>query len=210
VPSHLDYNEAAAISCAGVTAWNALFVEGGVQPGNTVLLLGTGGVSVWALQLAKAAGLRTIITSSSDAKLARARDLGADEVINYRQNAEWQDEVVRLTGGQGVDLTIEIGGRDTLNRSVAATRVGGTVVLVGGVVGFQAELDIVPLLVGHKRLIGIGVGSRAMFEALNRFIALKEIRPAVDRVFAFEQAREAYAYLESASHFGKVVIKVGN
>lgn len=210
VPAHLDYNEAAALSCAGVTAWNALFVEGRVQPGDTVLLLGTGGVSIWALQLAKAAGLRAIVTSSSDAKLARARELGADETINYRTTVEWQAEVVRLTRGRGVDLTVEIGGRDTLNRSVAATRMGGTVVLVGGVAGFTAQLDIVPLLVGHKRLIGIGVGSRSMFEALNRFVALAKIRPAVDRVFPFEQAGEACAYLEKAGHFGKVVIKVGS
>jgi NADPH:quinone reductase-like Zn-dependent oxidoreductase len=210
VPAHLDYNEAAALSCAGVTAWNALFVAGRVVPGNTVLLLGTGGVSIWALQLAKAAGLRVIITSSSDAKLTRARELGADETINYRTTAEWQDEVLRLTAGNGVDLTVEIGGRDTLNRAVTATRMGGTVALVGGVAGFTAQLDLVPLLLGHKRLIGIGVGSRAMFEALNRFVALANIRPVVDRVFAFEQAREALAYLETAAHFGKVVIKVGS
>jgi NADPH:quinone reductase-like Zn-dependent oxidoreductase len=209
VPPNLDYNEAAALSCAGVTAWNALFVEGRAQPGDTVLLLGTGGVSIWALQLAKAAGLRAIITSSSDAKLARARELGADETINYRTTAEWQEEVLRLTAGRGVDLTVEIGGRDTLNRSVAATRMGGTVVLVGGVAGFTAQLDIVPLLVGHKRLTGIAVGSRSMFEALNRFVALANIRLVVDRVFEFGQAREAFSYLESANHFGKVVIKVG-
>lgn len=209
VPPHLDYNEAAALSCAGVTAWNALFVEGRVQPGDTVLLLGTGGVSIWALQLAKAAGLRAIITSSSDAKLSRARELGADETINYRTTSEWQEEVIRLTGGRGVDLTVEIGGRDTLNRSVAATRMGGTVVLIGGVAGFTAQLDIIPLLIGDKRLVGIGVGSRAMFEALNRFVSLVKIRPVVDRVFAFGQAREAFAYLEQAGHFGKVVIQVG-
>lgn len=207
-PRHLSYNEAAALSCAGVTAWNALFVEGRVQPGDTVLLLGTGGVSVWALQLAKAAGLRTIITSSSDAKLARARELGADEIINYRTTPEWQNEVVRLTGGRGVDLTLEIGGRDTLNRSAAATRMGGTIALIGGVAGFTAQLDIVPVLLGHKRLTGIGVGSRAMFEALNRFVALSNIRPVIDRAFGFGEAREACAYLEGAGHFGKVVIKV--
>lgn len=209
VPPHLSYNEAAALSCAGVTAWNALFIEGRARPGDTVLLLGTGGVSIWALQLAKAAGLRTIITSSSEAKLARARELGAAEAINYRTTPEWQNEVLRLTGGTGVDLTIEIGGRDTLNRSAAATRMGGTVALIGGVAGFTTQLDIVPLLVGHKRLIGIGVGSRAMFEALNRFVVLANIHPVVDRVFGFGQAREACAYLESAGHFGKVVIAVG-
>lgn len=206
VPPHLSYQEAASLSCAGVTAWNALFVEGRVQPGNTVLLLGTGGVSIWALQLAKAAGLRAIITSSSDEKLERARKLGADEVINYRTIPEWHEEVLRMTGGTGVDLTLEIGGRETLNRSVAATRLGGIVVLIGGVNGFTAQLDIVPLLVGHKHLIGIAVGSRAMFEALNRFVSLTGIKPAVDRVFPFEQAREALLYLEGAGHLGKVII----
>jgi NADPH:quinone reductase-like Zn-dependent oxidoreductase len=210
VPQHLNFNEGAALSCAGVTAWNALFVEGRVKPGNSVLLLGTGGVSIWALQLAKAAGLRTLITSSSDEKLVRARALGADETINYRTEPEWQSEVLRLTGGRGVDLVVEVGGNGTLNRSAAATRAGGTVVLVGGVGGFAAELEIAPLLNGAKRLIGIAVGSRAMFEDLNRFVAAAEIHPVIDRVFGFDQAREAYAHLQAAGHFGKIVIKVGD
>jgi NADPH:quinone reductase-like Zn-dependent oxidoreductase len=209
VPEHLDFDEAATLPCAGVTAWNALFVEGRVKPGATVLLLGTGGVSIWALQLAKAAGMRSIITSSSDAKLARARLLGADATINYRSAPEWQDEVLRLTGGRGVDLVVEVGGHGTLERSIAATRTGGTVALVGGVGGLATTLDIVPLLVAAKRLIGIAVGSRAMFEDLNRFVAQARIRPAIDRVFGFDEAREAYAYLESARHLGKVVIRVG-
>jgi NADPH:quinone reductase-like Zn-dependent oxidoreductase len=208
VPPHLSFNEAATLPCAGVTAWNAIFVEGRVRPGNTVLLLGTGGVSIWGLQLAKAAGLRTIITSSSDDKLRRARALGADEIINYRTQPEWQNEVLRLTQGRGVDLAIEVGGHGTLNRSVAATRVGGTVALVGGVSGFAAELQIPPLLVGAKRVTGIGVGSRVMFDDLNRFMAAAGIRPVIDRVFGFDQAREAYAYLRGAGHFGKIVISV--
>jgi NADPH:quinone reductase-like Zn-dependent oxidoreductase len=186
-----------------------LFVEGRVKPGHTVLLLGTGGVSIWALQLAKAAGLRVIITSSSDDKLKRARALGADETINYRTTPEWQDEVLRRTAAQGVDLVLEVGGHGTLGRSVTATRVGGTVVLIGGVGGFSTQVDIVPLLMGNKRLIGISVGSRAMFEDLNRFVAEKQIRPVIDRVFAFEEAREAQAYLQTGSHFGKIVIAVG-
>jgi NADPH:quinone reductase-like Zn-dependent oxidoreductase len=209
VPPHLDFNEAATLPCAGVTAWHAVFVEGRVKPGDSVLLLGTGGVSIWALQLAKAAGLRTIITSSSDEKLRRARALGADEILNYRTQPEWQDEVLRLTGGRGVDLVIEVGGTGTLNRSIAATRMGGTIVLVGGVSGFAAELQIVPMLVGSKRVIGISVGSRTMFEALNRFVAAAGIRPVIDKIFGFDQAREAYAHLKSAAHFGKLVIRVG-
>jgi NADPH:quinone reductase-like Zn-dependent oxidoreductase len=209
VPSHLSFAEASTLPCAGVTAWNAVFVQGRVNPGDTVLLLGTGGVSIWALQLAKAAGLRTIITSSSDDKLGRARLLGADETINYRTQPEWQDEVLRLTQGRGADLVIEVGGHGTLNRSAAAVRMGGTIVLVGGVNGFAAELQIMPLLLGAKRLIGVGVGSRTMFDDLNRFVAAAGIRPAIDKVFAFDQAREAYAYLKAAGHFGKIVISVG-
>jgi NADPH:quinone reductase-like Zn-dependent oxidoreductase len=210
VPPHLDFTEAATLTCAGVTAWHALFVEGRVKPGNSVLLLGTGGVSIWALQLAKAAGLRTFITSSSDEKLKRARSLGADETINYRTVPEWHQEVLRFTGGRGVDLVVEVGGHGTLNRSVAATGTRGTVALVGGVEGFAAELDIMPLLVGAIRLTGIVVGSRAMFEDLNRFVAAARIRPVIDRVFEFGHAREALAYLSSGGHFGKVVINVGS
>jgi NADPH:quinone reductase-like Zn-dependent oxidoreductase len=209
VPPRLELTEAAALSCAGVTAWNALFVEGRVRPGNTVLLLGTGGVSIWALQLAKAAGLRTIITSSSDQKQKRASALGADETINYQAVPDWEREVVRLTGGRGVDLVVEVGGRGTLNRSIAATRTGGTIAVIGGVDGFGAELAILPLLVGAKRLTGIIVGSRTMFEDLNRFVAATGIRPVIDRVFGFDQAREALAHLKAAKHFGKLVIAVG-
>jgi NADPH:quinone reductase-like Zn-dependent oxidoreductase len=208
LPDHLDFKEGAALPCAGVTAWNALFVEGRVRPGDTVLLLGTGGVSIWALQLAKAAGLRAIVTSSSDEKLARAKKLGADETLNYRAKPEWQNDVLRLTGGRGVDLVVEVGGHGTLNRSVAATRMGGTIALVGGVSGFAAELQIVPLLVGSHRMTGITVGSRAMFEDMNRLVAAARIRPVIDRVFPFDRAREALAHLEAGSHFGKIVIEV--
>jgi len=208
-PPHLDFPEIATIGCAGVTAWNALFVEGRVKPGHTVLVLGTGGVSIWALQLAKVAGLRVLITSSSDDKLKRARALGADETINYRAVPEWQEEVLRRTSGRGVDLVIEVGGHGTLGRSIAATRLGGTLAVVGGLSGFSTELEIVPLLVGAKRMTGIFVGSRQMFEDLNGFIAHAAIRPVIDRVFPFEQAREALAHLESGKHFGKIVIKVG-
>jgi NADPH:quinone reductase-like Zn-dependent oxidoreductase len=210
VPSWLAFTEAATLPCAGVTAWNALFVAGRAKTGNTVLLLGTGGVSTWALQLAKAAGLCAIITSSSDEKLARARSAGADYTVNYRSTPEWQSEVLGITGGRGVDVTVEVGGDGTLGRSIACTRLGGTVAAVGGVGGFSTKLDLVQLLVRATRLIGVTVGSRVMFEDLTRSVTCARIRPAIDRVFSFDEAREAYAYLESGKHFGKIVIKLGD
>ncbi|WP_368562881.1 NAD(P)-dependent alcohol dehydrogenase [Pseudoxanthomonas sp. UTMC 1351] len=211
IPAHLNYTEAAALCCAGITAWNTLFVAGNLTPGATVLLLGTGGVSIWALQLAKAAGLRAIVTSSSDEKLERARMLGADAVINYRNVPEWQDEVRRLTDGRGVDLVVEVGGEDTLTRSLAAARMGGTVAVIGGVSGFGSPaISTIGLIVSAQHLTGIFVGSRAMFEDLNRFVEVNQIRPVIDRVFPFAQAREAYEHLKAGRHFGKVVIEIGN
>ncbi|MCQ4166779.1 zinc-dependent alcohol dehydrogenase family protein [Tahibacter harae] len=208
VPDHLDYAEAATLTCAGATAWNSLFVEGRVRPGDSVLLLGTGGVSVWGLQLAKAAGLHTIITSSSDAKLERARQLGADVTINYTATPEWHEHVLRATGGNGVEVVIEVGGAGTFRKSLLSTRMGGTVAVVGGVSGWGSEVDPSQMIRGARHVTGIYVGSRAMLEDLARFVALHRIRPAVDRVFRFDQARAAYEYLASGSHFGKVVIAV--
>ena len=211
IPAHLDYVEAATLSCAGITAWNTLFVTGGLKPGSSVLLLGTGGVSIYALQLAKAAGLRAIITSSSDAKLERARALGADATINYRDNPEWQEEVLRLTGQRGVNLVVEVGGEGTLERSLAAVRMGGTVAVIGGVSGFGGTvMQPLGLIAGTRRLAGIFVGSRTMLEGLNRFVETAGIHPVIDRVFDFDQAREAYEHLEAGRHFGKVVIRVGS
>ena len=209
MPEHLSYVEAATLPCAGVTAWNSLFVEGDLRAGDSVLLLGTGGVSIWALQLAKAAGLRTIVTSSSDAKLDRARSLGATATINYRTSPEWQDEVLRLTAGQGVDLVLEVGGPGTLSRSIASVRMGGgKVAVIGGVSGLDGGLNPLALIGGAKRLSGIFVGSRDMLEDLIRFMTTTEMHPVVDRTFPFQQARDAYRYLEKAEHFGKVVIQV--
>ncbi len=208
IPAHLDFVEAATLPCAATTAWNSLFVEGKLKAGGSVLLQGTGGVSIHALQLAHAAGAQVIITSSSDAKLEKARRLGADATINYRTNPDWQDEVLRFTGGRGVDVVLEIGGRDTLKRSLAAARMGGSVAVIGGLSGWSSETEFMPLVGGAKRLVGIFVGSRKMFEDLNRVVSTAEIRPVVDRTFTFDQAREAYEHLASGSHFGKVTIRV--
>ncbi len=210
IPAHMDFAAGATLPCAAVTAWNALFVAGNLKAGDSVLLQGTGGVSIHALQFAHAAGLQTIITSSSDAKLERARTLGAGATINYRSTPEWQDEVLRITGGRGVDAVLEVGGQDTLRRSIAATRLGGIVAVIGVLSGVSFNFDPFPLIAGARQLAGIFVGNRKMFEDLNRLASHAKIQPVVDRTFAFDKARDAYQYLASANHFGKVVIRVGD
>jgi len=206
IPEGLDYSEAATLPVAAVTAWTSLFVEGRAKPGDTALLLGTGGVSIWALQLAKAAGLRTVITSSSDEKLQRAHALGADVTINYRTHPAWEKEVLRLTRGEGAHVTVEVGGAGTLARSVEATRIGGTIALVGVLTGVAADFNPFPLLLGAKSLTGILVGSREHQTQLQRFVEVVGIKPVVDRVFGFADASAAYAHLQSGQHFGKLVI----
>lgn len=208
-PAHMDAAEAATLPCAGLVAWNALFEAEPSRPGQTVLLLGTGGVSSWALALAKAAGQRVIVTSSDDGKLARATACGADETINYRRHPEWQDEVLRLTGGVGVDRVLEVGGVDTLARSLAALRMGGTAAIIGRLSGTELPtLDPAAVYGGAKRLVGVLVGSAAMLDALARFTELHRIRPQIDRRFGFEAAADAYRYLESGNAFGKVVVEM--
>lgn len=207
IPAALSYVDAATLPCAGVTAWNAIFESSNnIRPGDTVLLLGTGGVSVLGLQLAKAAGLNAIITSSSDDKLQRAQDLGARHTVNYRTYPEWQEEVLRLTGGAGAHVVLEVGGQGTVNRSIASAAMGGSIAVIGGVSGFGGEVNPATLLATAKRLVGIYVGSRTMLEKVMGFAAGSGIQPVVDRVFGFDQAQEAYRYMESGSHFGKVVI----
>ncbi len=206
LPATLDFGEAATVPCAGVTAWNALFVAGAARPGQTVLLLGTGGVATWALQLAHAAGLRCLVLSSSDAKRAAARGLGADQTLDRLAQPDWAPAVRALTGGRGVDLVVETGGRETLARSMAALRPGGTVAVVGGLSGWGGVLDADALVDGALRIQGVLVGSREMAEALLRFVEHARIRPVIDRRFPFTQAREAYAHLARGSHVGKVVI----
>lgn len=208
-PASLGDTGAATLTCAGVTAWNALFVAGAAKPGASVLILGTGGVSLWALQLAKAAGLHVILTSSSDEKLERAQRLGADATVNYRSTPDWQDEVLRLTMGIGVDIVVEVGGEATLARSLKAARSGGTVVVVGRVSG-GGGVTIEPgaLIGGAKRLVGITAGSRAMLKDLVRFVEVNRIEPVIDGVFAFDDAASAYERLQSGRHFGKIAISM--
>ena len=204
-PERLSFEEAATLPCAGLTAWNAVVETARIRAGETVLLLGTGGVSLFALQFAKLHGARVLLTSSSDAKLARARELGADETINYRETPDWDKRVADLTDGRGVDLVVEVGGPATLERSIRSTRVGGTVAMIGVVSG-SGQIDPRPLISRAVRLQGLFVGSRDMFAAMNAAIAASRLKPVIDSVFPFERAREAYARLQSGSHFGKVVV----
>ncbi|MFA7248413.1 MAG: NAD(P)-dependent alcohol dehydrogenase [Dehalococcoidia bacterium] len=204
-PAHLTDEEAATLPCAALTAWNALFEQVRVRPGQTVLLLGTGGVSIAGLQLARMAGLRSIITSSSDEKLARARALGADETINYRAQPDWDRAVLDLTDGRGVDLVLEVGGEGTFAKSNAAARMGGAIVIIGGLARDAAP---VPLVARSVHATRIYVGSRRMFEDMNRALSLRKVHPVVDRVFDFADAVAAYECLASQVHMGKVVIRV--
>jgi NADPH:quinone reductase-like Zn-dependent oxidoreductase len=208
VPEHLGDEEAATLPCAALTAWHALVTEGGVKPGDSVLLQGTGGVSLFALQFARLAGAEVIITSGSDDKLRRARDLGAADGINYKATPDWGDRARELTGGVGVDQVVEVGGAGTLPQSLRAVRLGGRVSLIGVLAGGGGQLSLLPVLMKNVRVQGIFVGSREMFEAMNRAIALHRLRPVVDRVFPFGQAVDAFRHLESGAHFGKVCVRV--
>jgi NADPH:quinone reductase-like Zn-dependent oxidoreductase len=208
LPDYMTYDEAATLPCAALTAWNAMFVQARLFPGQSVLLLGTGGVSIAALQLAKVAGVRSIITSSSDEKLARARELGADATINYRTQPDWERAVLDLTDGRGVDLVLEVGGAATFPKSMAATRIGGDIVLIGALAHEGADPGTAPMVGRNIRATRIYVGSRVMFADMLRALELREVHPVIDRSFAFEKAADAYRLLESQSHVGKVVIRV--
>ena len=205
-PTSLTDEEAATLPCAAVTAWRGLFEESPAIPGQTVLIQGTGGVSIFALQFAKIAGLRTIVTSSSDEKLQRARSLGASETINYKSDAKWEETARRLTGGEGVDSVIEVGGSDTMPRSLRAVRTGGTVVLIGVLSGGAPTVSPAPILMNSVRVQGIYVGSRAMFERMNGAIDFHALKPVIDRTFAWTDIRQAFQYMESQKHFGKILL----
>ncbi len=204
IPDHLNYEEAATLPCAALTAWHAL-QKGNLKAGDKVLLLGTGGVSMFGLQFAKAQGAHVIITSSSDEKLEKAKALGADEGINYNTHPEWSEKVMELTDGQGVDNVLEIGGETTMLHSFSSTRVGGTISLIGLVSGADLPMNLVPAL-RLQTIQGIYVGSTEMFKEMNKAISQHKIKPIIDRSFAFDEAKAAYHHLQSANHIGKVVI----
>ncbi|MBE9206550.1 NAD(P)-dependent alcohol dehydrogenase [Nostoc sp. LEGE 06077] len=207
LPDHLSYTEGATLPCAAVTAWHALVTKGNIRANDTVLLLGTGGVSIFALQFAKLHGARVIITSSSDEKLAQAKQLGADEIINYKTTPNWEKQVYELSDRIGVDHVIEVGGAGTLPQSLQAVRIGGRVSLIGVLTGRGSEIDPTPILVKSLTVQGIYVGSREMFETMNQAISQHHILPIINLVFPFTSAPEAYRYLKTAAHFGKIVIQ---
>jgi NADPH:quinone reductase-like Zn-dependent oxidoreductase len=212
-PDHLTFEEAATLPCAAVTAWNALQHAGisadPIRPGETVLIQGTGGVSLFALQFAKILGAKVIGTSSSDEKLSRARSLGLTAGLNYKERPDWSKWAAEITGGEGVDRIMEVGGLGTFGQSLRAVRVGGMVAQIGVLTGPVGEPIPMPLLL-HKqiRIHGIYVGSRAMFEEMNATITATGLHPIIDRIFEFDQAQQAFQHMESASHFGKIVIRI--
>ena len=207
-PDHLSFEEAATLPCAAVTAWNALVAQGHVKSGDTILLQGTGGVSVFALQIAKMHGARAIITSSSDEKLERARALGAHGLINYKSTPDWDKKAKELNGGRGVDQVLEVGGVGTLERSLNAVRGGGRISYIGTLAGIQGEIKAAWIFHKHLTIQGIYVGSRAMFEDLIRAMAQHDVRPVVDRVFFAEDLAEALRTMERGAHFGKIVVRM--
>lgn len=206
-PRDYDAVEAATITTAGLTAWRALVVDGKVKAGDTILLLGTGGVSIWALQIAKAMGATVAITSSSDEKLERARALGADHVVNYREQADWGRTVRDWTGGRGVDHVVEVGGPGTLAQSIEAVRVGGHISLIGVLTGGAGEVPTAALMAKQARLQGLIVGSRREQQDFVRALDATGIRPVVDRRFPLDRLAEAFRFEMSAGHFGKIGIE---
>lgn len=207
IPDHLSYEEAATLPCAALTAWNALMVSGKVKPGETVLTLGSGGVSVFALQFAKLAGARVIATSSSDEKLAKLKQLGADELINYKAREDWDKAVLELTGKRGVDHVVEVGGSGTLARSLNAARLGGHIAMIGALSG-SGEFSPLHIFMKSIRVQGIFTGSRQTFEDMNAAIVISKLKPVIDKTFAFDEVHDALKYMESGSHFGKIVVRV--
>ena len=207
IPNYLSFEEAATLPCAGLTAWRAVAVEAPVGPGDTVLVQGTGGVSMFALQFAKARGATVIATSSSDEKLERAKKLGADHVINYKTHPEWGKEALKLTDGRGADVVVEVGGDNTMSKSLEAVRVGGAIVVIGVLGGFTNNIFIPALFGKNARMIGISVGSREQFDDMVRHLAGWRMHPVVDKVFPVDQVQDALRLMQAGGHFGKICLK---
>jgi NADPH:quinone reductase-like Zn-dependent oxidoreductase len=207
-PAHFDAVEAASLPCAAVTAWRALMVEGRLMAGQTVLVQGTGGVSIFALQFAKLAGARVIVTSSSDEKLAHAKALGADELINYRATPEWAKAARELTGGRGVDHVVEVGGAGTFRQSIAAVTLGGHIAVVGVLTGYTQDLNVAEMFARNVKISGITVGSREHVEQMVRAIEVAKLKPVIDRRFPLAELAEALTLMKAGGHFGKVAIEI--
>lgn len=206
VPAYLSDAEAATLPCAALTAWRSLFVEGGLTAGETVVVQGTGGVSIFALQFAKAAGAEVIVTSSSDDKLARAKALGADHLVNYKQTPDWAKAVREITGGRGADHVVEVGGAGTLENSLKSIRLGGHVSIVGVLSGPVKDLQIGMVMGANAKVKGITVGSREQFEQMCRAMTLHKIKPVIDKTFGFGEAKVAFTTMMGQAHFGKIAI----
>lgn len=207
IPGHLSYEEAATLPCAAVTAWNALVLSGKLKAGDTVLTLGTGGVSIFALQFAKLFGARIISTTGNEAKVGRLKELGAGDVINYRTREDWDAAVLELTRKSGVDHVVEVGGSGTLGKSLKAVRLGGHVAMIGALTG-PGDFNPTTVFMKAVRLQGIFTGSRTTFEDMLKAIEVAKMKPVIDKVFEFGQAPDAMTYMQSGSHFGKVVIRI--
>jgi len=207
VPEFLTDEQVSTLPCAGLTAWRALFEDASLQPGDTVVLQGTGGVSIFGLQFAHAAGYRTVITSSSDEKLARAAGMGATKGVNYKTQPEWSKAVREATGGRGADFIMEVGGGGTIEQSIAAIKIGGHIAIIGVVGGFGGGVNPAVLIGNSARMQGLSVGSRDMFEAMCRAIDLHRIGPVVDKVYPWTEARTAFAAMQGGEHFGKIVLR---
>lgn len=208
IPDHLSYEEAATLPCAAVTAWVGLFKRGQIEPGQYVLLEGTGGVSIFGLIFADALGAKPIITSSRDEKLQRAVEMGAVGTANYRANPDWQLAVKEATGGHGVDQVLDVGGRDTLAKALEILAYGGHIALIGGLSGYGSEIPTDAIMWINATTSGVYVGSREDFEAMNAFISERQVRPLIDRVFPFEEAPDAYEFMENGDFMGKIVIRL--
>lgn len=210
IPEGLSYAEAATLPCAALTAWSSLVTMNQAKPGEYVVVLGTGGVSIFALQFAKMLGCKVIATSSSDEKLKRAEELGADYVINYKTKPDWAKEVRKITKMQGADHIIEVGGAGTLEQSIRAVRMDGVISLIGILAGSSKEFNLLPILMQNVRMQGILVGGREAFEDMCRAVAANRLKPVIDKTFGFTELQQAIYYLKSGSHFGKVVVEVGS
>jgi NADPH:quinone reductase-like Zn-dependent oxidoreductase len=207
VPEFLSDQQVATLPCAALTAWRGLFEDADLQPGDTVVLQGTGGVSIFGLQFAHAAGYRTLITSSSDEKLARAKALGADHVVNYKTTPAWSGPVREATGGKGADFIMEVGGGGTIQESMRAIKIGGHIAIIGVVAGAGDPFNPAALIGNSAKLQGLSVGSRDMFEAMCRAMDLHKIGPIVDKVFPFTEAKAAFSAMAGGEHFGKIVLE---